>query len=490
MPDETLYDRLGIPRDASVDEIRFAYRELARRLHPDRNVRAGETELFLEVQHAYETLSNPEKKKAYDSSLPEHPAIPSPIQVEVQYSRLTLTRMSDPQLIYVLLDIFPAIPDLDKPPPLNICLALDCSTSMGGVILDTVKSTAVELIRQMNPADIFALVTFSDRAEVLIPAGTKIERGIIESKIRMIQVSGGTEIYKGLEAAFNETRRHRNPAHINHIILLTDGRTYGDEQDCIRLAEQAASLGIAISVIGIGNKWNDAFLDKLAALTGGNSQYVARADEIRKFLSEKIAGLSNSLVQSISYLYHTPKEVELQYAFRLHPETDPLETHSPLMIGSLKQDSWISILLEFLVHEIPEDINELALASGRLYCATLHSSTSNISERLSLARPLSSELDTIAPPETIMQAMSKLTLYRMQERAKADLANGQVKEATRILENLATHLLSQGKHELAQTVIREISYLQNSKVLSEEGEKRIKYGTRSLLMRPKAEDVL
>jgi molecular chaperone DnaJ len=60
------YDVLGLNRDASDSEIKTAYRKLAFQYHPDRNHEAGSEEKFKEVNEAYETLSNPQKRDAYD----------------------------------------------------------------------------------------------------------------------------------------------------------------------------------------------------------------------------------------------------------------------------------------------------------------------------------------------------------------------------------------------------------------------------------------
>ena len=58
------YDILGVQKNASEDEIRNAYRKLARKNHPDKG---GDKDTFQKIQEAYETLSNPEKKSNYDN---------------------------------------------------------------------------------------------------------------------------------------------------------------------------------------------------------------------------------------------------------------------------------------------------------------------------------------------------------------------------------------------------------------------------------------
>ena len=88
------------------------------------------------------------------------------------------------------------------------------------------------------------------------------------------------------------------------------------------------------------------------------------------------------------------------------------------------------------------------------------------------------------PPAAIMDALSKLTLYRMQERAREALERGDVVEATRRLENLATRFLDMGEEELANQALSEARRVAHTSSLSDRGSKALRFHTRYLLAEP------
>ncbi len=477
------YAILGVFRDASPEEIKRAYFDAAQRLHPDKNVAPGETELFLDIQQAYEVLANPKRRNLYDATLPPELEVNTVVKHELYFSRPNLVRLGEPQLIYALLEVSSREEKTSLPtPPLNICLVLDRSTSMQGEKLDIVKATAIQLLRSLRPEDVLSVVSFSDRAEVIVPASVSPDKKKQESRIQMMQASGATEIYNGLEAGMREVRRTLDPSRVNHIILLTDGKTYGDEQACLKLAEEAAALNIGITGMGIGNEWNDIFLDALASKTGGSSAYISKPKDIERLLVEKFKALINIFADEILLEFKEQENVKINYVFRLQPEGGTVETESPMHLGPILREAPLQVLFEFLV--APEALSGdlLTLLSGSLKISIAARPTPVPPIRLNLTRDVRPNPSAEPPPTRILSALSRLTLYRMQERARVAADSGQYDVAARHLHNLATHLLSQGEHSLAKTALFEADNLERMHSFSESGNKDIKYQTRALLL--------
>lgn len=480
-----LYSVLGVLRDATQEEIKRAYLGAAQRLHPDKNVAAGETELFLEIQQAYEVLSNSKRRSQYDSTLPPEVVEKNQfIRHEVLYSRPSLVQLKEDQLLYILLEIEPtqkqsaSLPS----PPLNLCLVLDRSTSMQGEKMDTLKATASQLIRNMRPQDVLSIVTFSDRAEVIVPASISLDKRKQESSVQTIQPSGGTEIFQGLDAGLKEVRRSLDPSRVNHIILLTDGNTYGDEQACLKLAEQAAVLNVGITGMGIGNEWNDIFLDAIAGKTGGSSVYISQPKDIERFLIEKFKALTSIYADEVTLEIREQEHIRLNFAFRIQPEGGQVETVSPLRLGPILRDVPLHVLLELIVSPDALTGDSVQVLDGLLKASVTSNPIPSSPIRLRLARDLYQNPSADAPPTRVLKALSRLTLYRMQERAQAAASEGRFDEAAKQLQNLATHLLSQGENAVAKTALLEAQNLENKRSWSDSGVKDIKYKTRALLL--------
>ncbi len=482
------YVTLGVSRDASAEDIKSAYRRIARRLHPDVNQsNPGAGVQFQDITTAYEILMDPNRRRAFDTG-PNRTRLSEAynFQFRVTSSKRAILPLQEPQVIYLLAEILPDSrareQDLRRESRLNLTLVLDHSNSMNGARLDKVKVAAHQIIDQMSKNDILSVVGFNDRAEVIIAATPVDSKNSLKAKISMMSASGGTEIFKGLSSGVEQNKKFLGPKLINHVVLLTDGNTFGDQEKSIELARAASKQGICISAMGLGQEWNDEFLDQLAAATGGNSSYIDSANAVVQFLNEHVRNLSNSFADRIRLSVAPDPDIRLETAFKLAPHPQPLTvTDSYLQLGSLQINRVISVLMQL---QLPANIPTGFRSVARL--VTTGDIIVNQQQHYQAFSDISVEITDQPPPEeppvAILDALGKLTLYRMQERAQEALAAGDTHEATRRLENLATRLLSMGEEELAHQARSEALRVAHTSNLSDQGRKALKYQTRFLLM--------
>jgi len=477
----SLYEILGLPNEASPDEVRRAYRELSRKHHPDLNHDPGANTRFLNIQQAYETLFDPVLRMNYDNQLDQEND--DPIQMKITYSRTHIPVLDEPQIIYVHLNLSASAKfESQANPTLNLCIVLDRSTSMQGARMDTVKAAAIELIRQAQAEDILSIVTFSDRAEVLQPAERKQNRQNLETQIHLIHAKGGTEIYQGLEAGYHQIQRNLNRSMVNHILLITDGHTYGDEKACLDLANRAGTQGVRITTVGIGTEWNDEFLDEVANRTGGGSYFIAKNSDLHKVMQEQFSNMNQVFAERVNLSLETKPDIILQTAYRLQPDASNLPLGRQIRLGSILKNTGILLLLEFIVQPNQTSTYRRELAQGHL-SLVLPSDASKTHDLPIRFSQLIGDLERDeTPPDTIMQALTHITLYRMQEKARQEVNDGKVEEASHRLQRLATQLIGIGQLELAQTAFMEADRINQTSSLSAEGEKIMKYGTRALLL--------
>lgn len=481
MADKTdFYHRLNIGTGASEEAIRKAYRLAARKAHPDVNKNAGATQLFLDIQEAYKVLSDPSRKETYDAGRDPGESVPN-ILTQIEYSQDALLRLEEPQIIYALVDIVATEEERDTSDlPLNLSLVVDNSTSMAGARLDILKAATREIIQELDEEDQFSLVRFNDFAKVLLPSQSQLQSRQIDSSINNLFAEGGTEIFQGLEAGYREITKSFTRNFVNHIILITDGHTYGDEDNCLSLAQQAAEEDIGISGLGIGIEWNDAFVDQLCALTGGHSKYVQDLNQVKEFLEQTISSLKQARTRRLTLEIVPAPGVQILSAFRILPEALPLSLQDIYSLGTLKKNKPHRVLFEFLVDPIPEKIERAVIASGEF---TLKRTGKDINIPFTLERglvPQSKELDP--PTDEVIRAISHLTFYRLQEKAQHDIALGNPGAAFERLMNLSSHLMAKGESGLAKIAMNEAQYIRSHNNFSPTGKKQLKYGTIHLML--------
>lgn len=482
MPEKTdFYRRLNVDTGASEDAIKRAFRQAVKKTHPDVNKKEGATQHFLDIQEAYKVLSDPDKKAAYDDGR-EPAGISSTIHSAMEFSQGAIYRMEEPQVIYALVDIVSSQDEksVGTDLPLNVSLVLDTSTSMAGKRLEVLRAATKEILQELDEKDLVSIVSFNDRAKVLLPSQVQPSASQIESCMNSLFAEGGTEIYQGLEAGYQEIRKNSFKDYVNHIILITDGHTYGDEDNCLSLAKNAADLEIGISSLGIGVEWNDEFIDQLCAQTGGQSMFVRELGSIKDFLKNSILSLRQAFSRRVSLELLPAPGVMLLSAFRILPEALPLPVLEEYSLGVLQKDKPHRILFEFLVDPLPKGIEQAVLAAGEYI---VKRNPRDYTIPFILKRTIVPDTKELDPPTPeIFRAISHLTFYRLQEKAQRDITQGNPGRAYQRLINLSSHLMAKGEDALAKITMNEADHIKEHHNFSPDGKKQIKYGTIHLML--------
>jgi Ca-activated chloride channel family protein len=178
------------------------------------------------------------------------------------------------------------------------------------------------------------------------------------------------------------------------------------------------------------------------------------------------------------------KRVRLNFLFRIEPSVAELGIESPISIGDLHTDSVTRLLFAFQVDNavVPEE--KIRLATGFIRSTSITEKGRKIRKNYKISVKIKDTPSHSSPPIVILNAISRITMYQMQEKVRREVQEGSIDQAVRHLESMATRMLIQGNQPLANIIIREADHISKERAFSSDGEKRIKYGTRALLQLP------
>lgn len=543
MMQSDFYSALGLSPSASLEEIRQAYRVLARQYHPDFNPDPAAAEQFKLIGEAYRVLSTPQTRAVYDQALrgpypnanaaiqranatqvrpamrPREtsgpvrtvptggaataaPVTPS-ILLSVTPGQRTLTPPREPTRFYVLAELGPtreaAVLD---PLPLDLALVIDRSSSMKkhGKLVEA-KNAVRAILDKLHIEDLLTLVFFDDRAEVIADGETVNGRAGIETALDNLSPRGGTEIASGLSATLDCLAARKKRTHAATIVLLTDGRTYGDEPRCIELAAQARNLGVSITALGMDTKWNRELLDRLAAISGGSSDFVERPQELQDRFEHVVQRLRATLAAGMRLTLQPAEGVRIARVTRLAPDiaeifavpTNSLAaTAASIPVGPITVDLGAlvgrpDVEVAAVMWELLLDPEVFAPRAGMFGIGQLQATYwapraggGKIERLEQVVQVPQNSAGQVAPIEPDVQmALGLITAYRFQAQADQYMTQGKLADAARVMTTSALRLQQAGDETLAAQAQRAAQALGGNAAQSVEETLRAKYKTKN-----------
>jgi Ca-activated chloride channel family protein len=343
----------------------------------------------------------------------------------------------------------------------------------------------MQVIETLGPEDTVAVVVFDETAEVIVPSTAASDKTALKNRVEAIRVQGGTAMSTGLQSGFEEVRKGAGPDRVSHLLLLTDGQTWGDEDQCRDLAGQLGTEGVRITALGLGDEWNEQLLDDLAAATHGTSDYIADPNDIDKYFQAATAAAQGTAVRRARLVLRLAQGVGPRAVYRVLPMIANLgykpiaEREVNVDLGDIQADPGSSVLVELM---LPANApGAYRVAQAELTYDVPQEQRLDQSVRIDAMLEFSATVAPKVDPHT-MNLVERVTAFKLQTRALDEATAGNLAGATQKLRSAATRLLDLGELDLANTMNRAAETMASGSGPSAADQKQMRYATKRLTL--------
>ena len=197
----------------------------------------------------------------------------------------------------VAVEISPPASAEVRRPPVDLILVVDRSSSMVGPRIAAAVEAARQVCLRLGDRDRLGVVAFDSKAQVVRPPGPVGPGIAAEVAVSLTErgVGYGTNISDGWEKAATLISRGGIPGASRTLLLLTDGmpsRGQRDEDDLAALAAAGFAHGIVTTTVGIGDRFDEELLARMAHAGGGSFRFVQHEDDTTAVAEEEVEGLT------------------------------------------------------------------------------------------------------------------------------------------------------------------------------------------------------
>jgi Ca-activated chloride channel family protein len=413
--------------------------------------------------------------------------MPGEVSLSVQTNKSQFPATVERQLAYVLIEAKPTEAVANVQMPLNFSLVLDHSGSMSGSKLSSMKQAARLALDQMNAQDVVSIVIFDDKVKVVAPSQPVADKEALRRQIDGIRDGGGTEMSRGMRKGLEELRKGHGPDRISQMLLLTDGETFGDEDECRQLAVDAQGQGVTITALGLGLEWNEQLLDDIGTASGGSSDFIpeGQPDVILHTFRQQVHLAQSTVVQNAEMVLRLVTGVMPRTVWRVTPMIARLghralsDRDVQVTLGDMDAQQGQSVLAEMLLP--PRQPGNYRIAQAEVSYDVMIKGLSGEKVKTDVVLGFTADpAQAQAINPYVMNIVEKVTAHKLQTRALDEAAVGNIAGATQKLRAAATRLLELGEDDLAQTALDEAQRLESGGTLSAKGTKKLRYETRKL----------
>jgi Ca-activated chloride channel family protein len=293
---------------------------------------------------------------------------------------------------------------------------------------------------------------------------------------------------KGMQLGIQELQKHLAPDRVSRMILLTDGQTYGDEDECQKLANQLKEMGVPLYAFGLGDDWNEDLLDALANATkslGGFSEFIERPEQILQHFQFAVRSAKRVVARNAYLTLKLAQGIAPRQVWRVLPLIANLgyqpisDRDVQVPLGDLERDEGQAILVELSVATKPK--GTFRIAQAEVTYDLPHENRYGEKVRADIIVEFTDDQQAVQQVNPrVMNLVEKATAFKLQTRALEAAKAGDYGTATRLLRQSATRLLNIGEQELATVALEEAKRLEQGQQMTSTGTKRLRYETQRL----------
>ncbi len=203
-------------------------------------------------------------------------------------------------------------------PPVNLAFVLDRSGSMGGHNkLSLAKQAALESIHRLEAEDRFAVVTYDDRVDVVMPGTQASPEARREAAARLagIEPRNSTDLHAGWLTGCEQAAAGLQAEGVNRVLLLTDGlanRGVTDPAELARLAYDLRRRGVTTSTFGVGSDFDEALLQAMADNGGGHFYFAGDVTQMRDHITSEVGETLETVAREVVLELTLPGSVRIE----------------------------------------------------------------------------------------------------------------------------------------------------------------------------------
>ena len=412
------------------------------------------------------------------------------INLTSSFHRPVYQAMPNPQQAYLLIEAMPkdAAPGTGSL-AVNFSMVLDRSGSMAGEKLRQMKGATKHILDRLGPEDYLSIIIFDDEADLIVPAGPVHDKEALLGQIDSILERGGTHMSTGMRLGLQEIQSGQSPERVSSMLLLTDGQTWEDQEQCKTLADQYKASGIPIYVLGLGvgdeSNWDPQLLEELAGRSGGEWTLVDTPEKVSSVFENTLLTMKGTAVTNAYLTMRLVEGVIPRTVWRVTPLISRLghqavSVHDvQVHLGDIQHGIGQAILADLLLPErragtyrfIQADITYDVPESGLTGQKVSTDIVTNFTDDPASAAPTDQRL---------MNIIERVVAHKLQTQALDEAALGDSHHATQRLRAAATRLLELGEDELAQQASQQAQELEQGGQLDQESAQRMRYATKKL----------